>query len=92
MLFLIYVNDLPTAVSCPTTLFAENTSLLIQACDPAKLERICNNELVNVEKWMASNKLTINPNKCLILPIPLFPKEMLLFSRCLDKQSTRFSN
>ena len=55
-LFLIYVNDLPNAVSCPTTLFADDICLLIQACDPAKLEGICNNELVKVKKWMTANK------------------------------------
>ena len=63
MVFLIYVNNLPHSASCPTTLFAEDICLLIQ------------DELVKIEKWMASNKSTINPNKCLILPILYSPQK-----------------
>ena len=83
MVFLIYVIDLPHVISCSTTLFSGDTCLLIQACDPAKLERICNNGLVNIEKWMASSKLTITPNKCQILPILYSPKKCLCFLHVL---------
>ena len=39
LLFLIYINDLPNALSCHTTLFADDTCLLIQAKDVSTLQK-----------------------------------------------------
>ena len=70
LLFLIYINDLPNALSCHTTFFADDKCLLIQAKDVSTLQKRCNNELSKVQQWMNCNKLTLNPNKTQVLLIP----------------------
>ena len=70
LLFLIYINDLPNASSCHTTLFADDTCLLIQAKDVSTLQKRSNSELSKVHQWMNCNKLTLNPNKTQVLLIP----------------------
>ena len=70
LLFLIYINDLPNALSCHTTLFVDDTCLLTQAKDVSTLQKRCNNELSKVQQWMNCNKLMLNPNKTQALFIP----------------------
>ena len=70
LLFLIYINDLPNALSCHTTLFADDTCLLIQAKDVSTFQKRSNNELSKIQQWMNCNKLTLNPNKTQALLIP----------------------
>ena len=70
LLFLIYINDLPNALSCHTTLFADDTCLLIQAKNVSNLQKRSHNELSKVQQWMNCNKLTLNPNKTQVLLIP----------------------
>ena len=50
LLFLIYINDLPNALSGHTTLFADNTCLLIQAKNVSTLQNQCNDELSKVQQ------------------------------------------
>ena len=70
LLFLVYINDLPNALSCHTTLFVDDTCLLIQAKDVSTLQKRCNNELSKLQQWMNCNELTLNPNKTRVLLIP----------------------
>ena len=46
LLFLLYVNDLPSSSNFKTTLFADDTLLQLSDCNVKKLEKRVNNELV----------------------------------------------
>ena len=39
LIFLIYINDLPNAVNCDVTLFADDTSLSVHASNSMLLEQ-----------------------------------------------------
>ena len=63
LLFLIYVNVLPCASGCQTTLFADDTSLHLSHKNIKTLQLNVQNELDKVDTWMRSNRLSINYNK-----------------------------
>ena len=63
LLFLLYVNDLPSVSSLKTTLFADDTYLSISGSDIKLLEKQANLELAKVDEWFRINKLSINHNK-----------------------------
>ena len=69
LLFLIYVNDLPNAVLGSTTLFANDTCLMLRNSNLLTLQNDLNSQASCLNKWCKSNKLTINPQKCHILAI-----------------------
>ena len=63
LLFLIYVNDLPSATKFFIKLFADDTFLCAQNKNMKALENEVNFELGKVFVWLASNKLTLNMSK-----------------------------
>ena len=63
LLFLIYVNDLPSATNFFIKLFADDTFLCAQNKNMKVLEKEVNSELEKVFVWLASNKLTLNISK-----------------------------
>ena len=69
LLFLIYINDLPTATKFFIKLYADDTFLCYQHEDSKLLEREVNTEIDKVYKWLASNQLTLNvrKSKCMII-------------------------
>ena len=69
LLFLIYINDLPSAVNSVPRLFADDTCLLIHSPNTATLAENINSELANVHEWTVANKITVNPEKSLALII-----------------------
>ena len=74
-LFLIYINDIPNALTSPPRLFADDTCLVIHAANPRTLQEKINIELLNVHKWTKANKITLNPKKSSALIVP--PKTTL---------------
>ena len=64
LLFLIFINDLPDATKLFVKLFADDTFLCTESEDFAALENEVNVELDKVFVWLASNKLTLNIDKC----------------------------
>ena len=45
ILFLLYVNDLPSSSNFKTSLYGDDTSLQLSDCNSKKLEKRVNNEL-----------------------------------------------
>ena len=64
LLFLIYVNDLHTAIKYSTTRhFADDTNLLIQNNSLKQLEKHLNLDLRNLCNWLKANKISLNASK-----------------------------
>jgi len=69
LLFLIYINDLPNALSNDPRLFADDACLFLAHTSPTTLEKICTNEVSRLKDWCSANKIQINPQKSFVLPI-----------------------
>ena len=63
LLFLIYINDIMSALNSNPRLFADNTCLNINAVTPSLLSIKMNQELTTELKWTTANKITVNPEK-----------------------------
>ena len=63
LLFSLYVNDMPLASSFKTTLFADDTLLMMTEYDLNKLQQQVNQNLALIENWLRYNKLSLNYNK-----------------------------
>ena len=62
-LFIIYINDLANIISFKTCLFADNTNFTISSKNINELQVIAQKELNPINKWIKSDKLTINLSK-----------------------------
>ena len=64
LLFLIYVNDLPSPFNLLNTImFADDTNLFLEHKDISVLFSTMNRELQNFNEWFISNKLSLNAKK-----------------------------
>ena len=63
LLFLIYINDLPNACNLCIRLFADDASLTMSSKSKLLLENHMNNELIKVDEWLKTNKLSLNYDK-----------------------------
>ena len=73
LLFLVYVNDLPSASQVKNlpsasrlldlVMFADDTNLFFNNKDMKHLFTVLNNELVNIKDWFTANKLSLNVEK-----------------------------
>ena len=78
ILFLIYINDLPKISNNMTsTLFADDTNFSISHTDYDTMVNTLNSDLIAIEDWTITNRLTINLSKT----------EMLLFTNRLVNQN-----
>ena len=68
----MYVNDLPPASEFSTTLFADDTYLVLTDNNLLRLEHKIHFQLQLVDKWLRKNKLTLNLSKTTYL---LFNKQ-----------------
>ena len=75
LLFLLYINDLNNCTSTPPTLFADDTCILLADHDSNNLHAKISFKINNINKWMISNKLTLNLSKSNLIIIP--PKKLL---------------
>ena len=62
LLFLIYINNLPSACSLRIRLFADDAYLTFSRKSTALLEQKMNEELLKVDDWIKANKLSLNYN------------------------------
>ena len=63
LLFSILINDLPKASKFETRLYADDAALVLSAADLNQLNKNVNNELIKVESWLNSIKLSLNYSK-----------------------------
>ena len=71
LLFLIYINDIVnTSTVLKIFLFADDTTIFFSS-KPAMVEKVLNDELKKVNKWLVSNKLSLNINKSCFLNFSL---------------------
>ena len=63
LLFLLYINDLPLASEFDTTLYADDTALMLSDRDLNSLKYKANNEFKKVDFWLRMNKLSLNYSK-----------------------------
>ena len=70
LLFLIYVNDMPQALSCDLLQHADDSYLIYQHKDVKEIENILNKIFSNLCDWFVDNKLSIHfgddKTKCII--------------------------
>ena len=63
LLFLIYINDLPSASNLKSIMFADDTNLLIRDKNFQNLIDNLNNELRGVDDFFKANQLKLNAKK-----------------------------
>ena len=64
LLFLVFMNDLPTVVtSCTINLYANDTTIYYANQDPDCVTHAINDDLQLIATWIVSNKLTMNVSK-----------------------------
>ena len=63
LLFLLYMNCLPSAIKLKVNLFADDTNLTMSGNLVKQLKSDINNELINIDNWMRENKLSFNFSK-----------------------------
>ena len=63
LLFLLYINDLPSASKLKCVIFADDTNLLIEGNDLGKMIDSLNQELKEISDFFKANQLKLNPKK-----------------------------
>ena len=67
-LFLIYINDLPSAVQCSTvSMYADDTSLCRKPKDIFQLNEAINDDLAQLDSWLKGNKLNVAKTQSMLI-------------------------
>lgn len=75
LLFLLYINDVPLTTNFNTTLYADDTYLMLSDTNLDKLEKRVNTELEKIDEWLIQNKLSLNYSKTNYLLINKDPRK-----------------
>ena len=68
LLFLIYINDLQKAIiNSHVYHFADDTNLLLIDKSPKKINKLINQDLSKLCKWLRENKISLNASKTKII-------------------------
>ena len=60
LLFLLYINDIPQAVSCEILLYADDTCLFFQHKNVKTIEKQLNEDFSSLCEWFVDNKLSVH--------------------------------
>ena len=63
LLFLLYVNDMASAVRCKLLLYADDSALIASGKNVADIESKLSSELEYVSNWLIDNKLSLHLGK-----------------------------
>ena len=75
LLFIIYINDLPSNITqANTIMYADDTTLYLSGTNNKQLHSIMNTQLDIISDWFKSNKLSVNASK----------SNFITFSKSLD--------
>ena len=75
LLFLLYINDLPSASQFNTTLFADDTLLMLADKNSDILKTKVNEQIQPVDYRLRKNKLSLNYSKANLLLINKHPQK-----------------
>ena len=62
LLFLVYINDVPTNLESLAKLFADDTLLFSTIYNPFLSAEIMNKDLIKISKWAYQRKMSFNPD------------------------------
>ena len=63
LLFLVYVNDMCSAVNCKLLLHADDSALIVPGKDVKEIELKLTKELESISNWLIDNKLSLHLGK-----------------------------
>ena len=78
LLFLLYINDLPSASQFNTTLFADDTFLMLADKHLDMPETKVNEQIQHCDYWLCKNKLFLNYSKTNFLLINIHPQKKVI--------------
>ncbi len=67
LLFLIYINDLPSTTKTKLIMFADDTSIILESDNKNNLLQETTREIKNIKDWLLANKLTLNLDKTKVM-------------------------
>ena len=79
LLFLIYVNDMESAVKCELILYADDSALLVCGKDVKVIQETLGMELCALSSWLVDNKLFFTSGKSRIYFIWIMQENPQLF-------------
>jgi hypothetical protein len=77
VLFLIYINDLPNVINSPSTLFADDVSVLIPCNTVADLNIKLEKILQDITNWLTDHNLKINFSKTKLIEFGPYQRRKL---------------
>ena len=90
LLFLIYINDLHTALKESETFsFADDTTITIHSNTTTDLLQKTTRTLTSIMNWMEANKLSVNTTKTKLLPLQDLDQEISLNGNNLEIVGTK---
>ena len=95
LLFTLYINDINNSTPDFPKLFADDTCLILQDSTLNHLYNKVSSEILSINKWMVTNKLTLNLTKCNVIiinpkntPIGTKPNTVSIYQHYLPSLST----
>ena len=93
LLSFIYINDLPLALhKCSLTMYADDTSISYASKNIGELNTITSRHLDSLNKWLQSNKLSLNVVKTQAMIIGSQPNLMKIADKKVDTPSFSIVN
>ena len=68
LLFILYINDLPEACTCPVRLFADDTKIYTRS-DSEEYTKALQDDLDNLKQWSDNWLLRFHPEKCHVMKL-----------------------